>query len=226
MEGRRIRVLLVEDDGLVRKLLCSYLVQQDDITVVGDCGDGLDALDATRRGAPDVVVMDVAMPCLNGDVATRMLIEAHPDLKVIALTGWCGEDVVARMVEAGARGYMLKAVSPEELTHAIREVAAGGVYLSPEVASRISALHPGEGTSARSHEELLGAVRPTLAPRERDIVRLIAQGHRSQDIATQLLITVKSVRSYREEILAKLGLHSIAELTLWAVHNGLVALKP
>ena len=209
-------VLLVDDHAVFRKGLRLLLEAEPDLRVVGEAGDGQEAIDLARKLSPDVVVMDITMPNLNGIEATRHIISASPNAKVMALSIHSGKRFVEDMLRAGAAGYVLKDSAPEELVNGIRTVTRGEVYLSPAivgvvVSQYVNVLARGD-TSAGS---------TGLTAREREIVRLIAEGNSSKQIASVLRVEVKTVESTRRRIMKKLDVSSVAELTEVARQGGL-----
>jgi two-component system NarL family response regulator len=214
-----IRILLVDDHQMMRDGLRSILDLEDDLDVVGEAGNGYEALEMARTRRPDVIVMDIGMKDLNGIETTRQIMAHNSRAKVIALSTHSSEPYVISMLEAGASGYVLKDAAVDEMRRAIRVVADGSHYLSPEIAgtvvtSRLRA-PAAEGASASA----------ALAPRERQILQLLAEGHTSSEIARQLHIATTTVDSHRRNIMKKLDLHSVAELTKYAIREGLTSLE-
>jgi two-component system NarL family response regulator len=211
-----VRVLLVDDHRLMRDGLRALLEAEADIDVVGEASDGRSALEAVKRLAPHVVVMDVAMETLNGIEATRTLAANHPEVRVVALSTYSDRCYVLNMLDAGAAGYVPKACASDELVQAIRAVAGGKSYLSPEVTGLVvgSCLDKQQSRSAYT----------LLSSRERQVLQLIAEGRTSPQISGSLAIAVKTVESHRRNIMRKVGLHNVAELTKYAVREGLTSL--
>jgi DNA-binding NarL/FixJ family response regulator len=195
------------------------LASQPDIEVVGEAADGRTALDLVRTLSPDVVVMDVGMPELNGIEATRRIRAEYERVKVIALSAYTEERYVHQMLEAGARGYVLKAAALEELVRAVRAASHGKTYLSPEIAGLVVE----RSTHANAGGEI--SAFSTLGPREREVLQLVAEGKASKEIATEMHISMKTVETHRRNIVEKLGLHGTAELTKYAVREGLTLLE-
>jgi DNA-binding NarL/FixJ family response regulator len=213
-----IRILLVDDHKLMREGLRALLHGVPDIEVVGQASDGREALDLVRTLTPDVVVMDIAMPELNGVEATRRIRAEHAGVKVIALSTHADKRYVHHMLEAGAIGYVLKIAAYDELLRAVRAVSQGRTYLSPEVAGsvveRSTSPHDGGEVSAYS----------SLGSREREVLQLVAEGKTSAETAKEMHISTKTVETHRRNIVQKLGLHGTAELTKYAVREGLTSL--
>lgn len=207
------RVLLADDHKILRQGLRTLLEQEKDIQVVGEADNGRLSVELTGELAPDVVIMDVAMPDLNGIDATRRITEADPRTRVLALSMHSDGRYVRGMLQAGARGYILKDCAAEELTHAIRTVMAGQVYVSPGVT----------GTIVNDYvRQLTAADQPaTLTRREREVLQLLAEGGSTANIAAGLHLSVKTIETHRKRIMDKLDLRSIAELTKYAIREGI-----
>jgi len=212
-----IRVVLADDHRVLLDALRTMLEKERDVEVVGTAGDGRGMLDLVRCLEPDVVVLDIAMPDLNGVEAAARLRARHPDVKVIALSAYSDKRFVLQMLKVGASGYVVKAAAAQELLRAIRVVAKGQSYLSPEAASAVI----GDVTA---DSRVPSAPTSPLGRREREVLQLLAEGERSQGIAARLHISVATVEAHRRNIMRKLNLHSIAELTKYAIREGLTAL--
>jgi DNA-binding NarL/FixJ family response regulator len=215
---RPIRVFVVDDHGVVRRGMRSYLSIFDDIEVVGEAANGREALDRLRAmqaagAAPDVVLMDLAMEPVDGVAATRELRATMPDVEVVAVTSLIDESRVQAALEAGASGYLVKDAAPEELALAIRAASRGEVHLDGAVARRLmDSLRPSRDPSADPFGE--------LSERELEILRLIAQGHANKEIARRLVISERTARTHVSNILRKLGLSSRTQAALLAVREG------
>lgn len=209
------RVLLVDDHRLMREALRAALEKVLDIEVVGEAGDARTALEQCRALKPDVAVIDIGLPDLNGMELTARLKETDNDVKVVALSAYADKRFVTEMLRCGASAYVIKASAGTELVRAIQAVTAGQSYLCPEIAGalidEICNLQADKGA-------------PRLARREREVLRMIAQGMRSQAIGEQLHISVGTVEVHRRNIMRKLGLHTIAELTKYAIREGIAPL--
>ncbi len=210
-----IRVLLADDHRVLLAALRALLDREADISVVAESDNGEALVQLATETLPDVVIMDINMPGMNGIVATRRLKARHPDIKVIALSLHSDNHFVVEMLNAGAVGYLVKAGTGDELPRAIRAVAQGQTYLSPEVAQ-------GVVEAVRSGGEP-GRVGTRLGPREREVLRLLAEGNSSPRIAAELNIAVSTVEVHRRNIMRKLGLHTVAELTKYAIREGLTS---
>lgn len=209
---KKIRILLADDHRMVRKGFRLILESEDDLEVVGEAGDGRQAVEMALSLKPDVVVMDVTMPDWNGIEATRQLRTQAPNIKVLALSVHRDGVYVREIVRAGAEGYILKESADTELLTAVREVADGNSYLSPEVA----------GAVLKDYRKHASNPLDLLSAREREILQFIAEGKTNKDIATQLNLSIYTVDGHRTRIMEKLSLHSIGELVRFAVRHGLV----
>jgi DNA-binding NarL/FixJ family response regulator len=208
-----ITVVLVDDHRLVREALRQALAQEDGVTVVAEAGDGQTAVDCVRQWQPDVVVLDIGLPDVNGIEVAARIRKLKLRTRIVALSAYTDSRFVTQMLRAGASGYVSKAAAGNELVGAIRSVAAGGSYLSPEVTGGVVAQFNGAGADSTA----------LLGQREREVLRLIADGARSQAIAETLHISVATVEVHRRNIMRKLGLHTVAELTRYAVREGIVS---
>jgi DNA-binding NarL/FixJ family response regulator len=209
-----MKILLADDHTLLREGIASLLATQPDLAVVGAAMDGHEAIERARELAPDVVVMDITMPGLNGMDATRRILDARPGTKVIALSMHADRRYVYAMLKAGAAGYLLKNAASDELIHAVRTVAAGGTYVSAGVGSvAAGAFARGEGPPALVD----------LTTREREIVQLLAEGKTSKEVSVSLSLAVSTDQTHRRQIMSKLGVHSVAELTKYAIRHGLTS---
>jgi two-component system NarL family response regulator len=205
---------------MLRDGLRFILAAEDDIEIIGEAGDGLAAIEMVQTLVPDMVIMDIGMRDLNGMDATRQIKADNPSVKVIALSTYSEKRYVLGMLEAGASGYVLKASAADEMRRAVRAVAEGSHYLSPDIAGVLvdAHLHP--------PVEAGGSVYSLLGARERQILQLLAEGHKSPAIARRLHIAPSTVETHRRNIMRKLDVHNIVELTKYAVREGLTSLDP
>ena len=213
------RVLLVDDHELMREGLRSILEKERNLEVVGEASSGRDAVVRARALRPDVVIMDVAMKDLNGIEATRQIRAEMPEAKVVALSSYSDHRYVAAILAAGASGYVLKANAYDELRRAVRAATQGKSYLSAEVAGTVIEAALAVSLPAES-------AYATLSPREREVLQLLAEGHTSSEIGCRLNLSTSTVETHRRNLMGKLGIHSIAELTKYAVREGLTSLEP
>lgn len=214
-----IRVLLVDDQAMVRKGFGMILSVEEDIHVVGEAADGIEAVRETRRLEPDVVLMDVQMPELDGLEATRQLLEVVPDTRVLMLTTFERDEYIFEALRIGASGFMLKNAPPEDLVDAIRVVAAGDALLAPSVTERVIQEFAKKVTPAR----LPSAELANLTEREHEVLRLVARGLTNAEVATQLIIGEATVKTHVSNLLAKLGLRDRVQAVVFAYENGIVA---
>lgn len=208
-------ILLVDDHRIVREGLRTLLGQQPDLEVVGEAADGRDAVTQARLLRPDVIVMDIAMPELNGVEATRLILAELPQVRVVALSMYADRRFVAEILRAGALGYVLKDGAFEELALAIRTITEGKTYLSPSIAGLVVE-ELMQRSSAPGSPSLGG-----LTPRERQVLKLLADGMRPREIAQELSISVKTVEVHKQNLMNKLEIHTASELTRFAIREGL-----
>ncbi len=213
------KVLLVDDHAIIRQGLSSLLEKQPDIEVVGGVEDGRQAVDTVRKLAPDLVIMDISMPNLNGIDATRKIAEESSGVKIIALSIHSSRRFVAEMLKAGASGYILKDCLFDELMEAIKTVLRGEIYLSP----RITGVVIDDYVQRLSKQGQPNG--PTLSNREREVLQLLAEGKSTKQIALQIHVSTKTIESNRRNIMEKLKINSVAELTKYAIREGITPLE-
>jgi len=206
-----IRVAIAEDQRIVREMLAALLEREADLSLVGAAGTGAEAIAVVAQQHPDVLVLDIGLPDIEGAEVARRVKEIAPACRVLTLSVQDSRFFVQHMLRAGADGYVVKSAALPELVQAIRVVASGRVYLSPDIARKaVAGLAPDESTM--------------LGSRERQVLALLAGGKRSSDIASDLHISVATVEAHRRNIMRKLDLHSVAELTKYAIRQGLTSL--
>jgi len=215
-----IRVLIADDHKIMLAGLRSLLEKQTDFEVVGEADNGRKAVQMAQEKTPDVVVMDVSMPDLNGIEATMQIIESLPKTRVIALSMHSDKRFVMGMLRAGASGYLLKDCASQELANAIVQVAGGKKYLSPEITGVVI----DDFLLGGSAEEVATAASP-LSPREREVLQLIAEGWSTKQIASHLYVSIKTIETHRRQIMRKLDLHAIADLTKYAIREGFTSIE-
>jgi len=210
-----VRLLLCDDHRMMRDGLRAIL-EKEGLEVVGEASNGHDVIELARRLRPDIVVMDISMPDLNGIDATRALVGELRGIKVIGLSMNADQRYVMAMFKAGAAGYLLKNGASDELIRAVRAVATDLTYVSPSIAAAVV---------DRAVAPLLvtATVRKALSPREREVLQLLAEGNASKEIASRLNLSVATVESHRRQIVEKLDIHSIAQLTKYAIREGLTS---
>jgi DNA-binding NarL/FixJ family response regulator len=208
-----IRIAIAEDQRIVREVLAALLAREPDMSVIGQASTGPEAIDIALAMQPDVLVLDIGLPELDGLQVARTLTARLPALKVVALSVHTEAHYVRGMLSAGAAGYLDKSSAYSELVGAIRAVTEGKIYLSPSVTREALAQAPGAYSGPQAS---------LITQREREVLKLLAEGQRSTQIADSLHISVATVEAHRRNLMRKLGLHTVAELTRYAVREGLV----
>lgn len=208
----KIRVLIADDHAMMRMGIRGLLSTHSSIEIVGEAADGEEVVAKTKELVPDIVIMDLSMPRINGFEATAQILRDMPLVKIIILSMYENKEYVSQFMKSGAAGYVLKNNSPGELLLAIQAVSNGGAYFSPSVSHTI--LNDVQSVSGKKSHE--------LTEREQTALILLAQGFSSKEIAEKMLISFRTVAKYREEIMKKLDLHSVAELTQYAISNNLI----
>lgn len=213
-----IKILIADDHKIIRDGLKALLEKVPEMDVVGEAENGRAAVDLTRRLSPHVVIMDISMPELNGIEATRQIREEFPGIKVIALSMYFDKRYVAGMLKAGVSGYLLKNCASEELIKAVKDVVKNKTYMSPKISDMV----------VKDYAHLLSSKETSpadlLTPREREVLQLIAEGVKTHDIADRLNVSIKTISTHRQQIMQKLGMDSVAELTLFALKEGIISL--
>lgn len=210
-----LRILLADDHRLVRTGMISLLQSFADVEVVGETGDGREAIELVRTLAPNIVLMDIAMPELNGIEAAARIVKEFPRTRVVVLSMHADEEYVLQALRAGAAGYLLKNAAPVELELALRAVARGETYLSPEISRHVIEEFLGGRAAASGPLD-------QLTPRQREILQLIAEGQATKQIAARLEVSVKTVETHRAQLMERLGIHDVAGLVRYAIRHGLV----
>ena len=217
--NRPIRIILADDHQIVRQGLRILLEAETDMQIVAEADNGRKVLKLAQELLPDIVIMDLSMPELNGIEATRQILSGAPEVKVIALSMHSDSLFVLNMIKSGASGYLLKDCALEELVKAIRAVVDDKTYLSPGVSDIvIRDFVTGWQTTNSSAFSV-------LSPREREVLQLMAEGRTTNQIADGLCVSVKTVEAHRKQVMTKLGIHSVAELTKYAIRQGLTSLE-
>lgn len=218
-DGDPIRVLLVDDHRILREGVRALLEQQSDVVVVGEAQDGFEALAKVEALRPDVVLMDMIMPGLNGLEATVQVKERFPGVVVLIMSMHDNDEYVQQVIQAGASGYLLKGVAADDLVLAIKEVHSGASFVDPSIAAKLV-----EDYVRRVRAGEMTEPGDPLTPREREILKLIAEGNTNHDIAVKLFLSKKTVESHRANIMRKLDLHDVTELVKYALRTGLISL--
>ncbi len=219
---QKIRVILAEDHTVVRQGLRALLAAEGDIEIVGEAENGRQAIQLVKKFLPDVAVIDIAMPVLNGLEATRQIAKTIPSTKVLILSSYSDDEYVHQLTEAGAAGYLVKQTAANELLKAIREAHRGNAYFSPSIAKRLrdhcrEAFVSGQPVRRRSDY---------LTTREAEVLQLIAEGRANKQIAAELCISIKTVEKHRQQVMNKLGIHDVAGLTRHAISKGIIEGAP
>jgi len=212
-----MKVLIADDHGIVRQGLASLISKQPNIDVVGEAKDGREVLDLARELSPDIIIMDVSMPNLNGADATRLILADNPGIRVIALSMHTEKRIVKDILQAGASAYVLKSYMFDELTKALDAAAAGEFYLSPRITGAVLEDYISQGQRVKKSEP------DELTVRERQVLQLTAEGKTVKQIALQLHVSPKTADATRRKLMNKLGISSIAELTKYAIREGITS---
>jgi DNA-binding NarL/FixJ family response regulator len=218
MMSPKKRIVIAEDQRIVRKGLSALLASSDEFEIVGEAEDGLDAIRCVRRCKPDLVLLDLSMPKMSGIAATQEIKGQHPETKILALTVHDSEEHILAAFQAGADGYCLKDATIDELLTSIKNVLSGKPYLSPEVSEKVLEGYL-EGKKALKRTSSWD----TLTQRENEVLKLVGEGYKTKEIADYLCISWKTVQKHRANIMDKLGLHSASSLTAYAMEKGLVS---
>jgi NarL family two-component system response regulator LiaR len=216
MGNQPIQILVVDDHAVVRKGMKALLNEYPDITVIGEAANGQKAVELVDRLNPDIVLIDLSMPVMDGIEAIKQIIANHPEQRIIVLTSYSGDDKLFPAIKAGALGYLIKDAQPDELVQSIRSVYAGEPALNPSIAWKLLRGMSGVEPAKRSAEE--------LSEREIEVLRLLTKGKTDQEIAQQLVLTDVTIRTHISRILAKLGLKSRVQAALYGIRTGLVSL--
>lgn len=212
------RILLADDHTVLRAGIRTLLDLEADLEVVGEAEDGLQAVAQAKKLQPDLVVIDLSMPLMNGVDAIRQIKQRDPGTKIIVMTVHKSDEHVRAALDAGADGYLLKDDSHHDLLAAVRSVALGGTYLSPKVCGKVVSGYLEKDAAAG-----VGLSSDMLTEREREVVKLVAEGYKNREIAEHLVLSIKTVEKHRANIMRKLDLHSASGLTAYAIENGLVS---
>lgn len=223
LPAESIRVLIVDDHAVVRQGLRTFLELQDDptgppIAIVGEAADGVQAVELARRTQPDVVLLDLVMPGLDGIAATPQILACSPHSRVLILTSFGEEDKIFPAIRAGAHGYLLKDIPPNDLALAVRAAHAGQVQLHPDIARKLMSAVASHADAPRGAPATGG---DDLSVRERDVLRLVARGLSNHEIAARLVISEKTVKTHVSSILSKLSLADRTQAAIWALKHGL-----
>lgn len=217
MENRPIQVLIVDDHTMVRQGMKALLKEYEDIDVIGEAPNGLKAVELADQLKPDVILIDLAMPVMDGIEAIKRIIAAHPDQRIVVLTSYSGDDKLIPAIKAGAMGYLVKDAQPEELINSIRNVYAGEPALNPKIAWKLLHGTYGPETAKRTAVD--------LSEREIEVLGLLTLGKTDQEIAKQLVLTDVTIRTHISRIITKLGLKNRVQAALYGIRSGIVSLE-
>lgn len=215
---KKISVIIVEDHTVVREGLRIMLGLESDIEVIGEAQDGRKAITLANELEPDVILMDIAMPELNGLEASRQLLHTHPTMRIIILTAHCDDVYVNRAVDCGVKGFLMKQDSTRDVHRAIREVHSGGIFYSSSIAKRFTRMNP----KAQNRSGKMQMKRSLLTSREMEVLQLVAEGKANKETAAELKISIKTVEKHRGNLMVKLDIHDTAGLTRYAISAGII----
>ena len=213
------KVLIAEDHAILREGLRALLSSSPDLEIIGEAGDGQQAINLARQLQPDIVLMDITMPNMNGTEAIRLIKRHSPDISIIALTVHKSEEYVRATLDAGANGYVLKDDTHNDLLNAISNVQKGNTYLSPGICDKVINGYLDNPSSATAHSSSSWS---QLTVREREVTKLIAEGKKSREVAEYLSLSLKTVEKHRTNLMRKLDLHNVSAITKYAIENKLV----
>ncbi|HEX2852015.1 MAG TPA: response regulator transcription factor [Opitutaceae bacterium] len=216
--AKQINVLIADDHAIVRQGLCALLKADGDFTIVGEARTGREAVEMARLFRPDVILMDIAMPVLNGLEATRQILAADPAARIVILSAHSDDEYIERMRSAGVAGFLEKQTSSEILAKAIREVAKGVTFFSPSIVKRLN----DDRGKPRDRDGVLKVNGTRLTTREAEVLQLVAEGSANKQIAAQLGISIKTVEKHRQQLMDKLKIHDTAGLTRYAIAAGVI----
>ena len=215
---QKITIILADDHTVVRQGLRALLAAEQDVEVVGEAETGRQAVQMARKLLPDVVVMDIAMPILNGLEATRQITKEVPSTRVLVLSSYGDDEYVRQLTEAGAAGYLIKQTASEDLMTAIREAKKGNAFFSPSISRRLLENY----REAFLNGQPVKKTKELLTSREAEVLQLIAEGMANKQIAAELFISIKTVEKHRQQVMNKLRIHDVAGLTRYAISKGII----
>jgi DNA-binding NarL/FixJ family response regulator len=217
----KVRILIADDHEVVRRGLCTLLQSHEGWEICGEATDGRTAVEKARQLKPDVIILDIGMPNLNGLAATRQLVQQDPLCKVIVLTITDSDQVIREALDAGARGFVLKSDAARDLVTAVEALQRNRMFFTPRVNDMVLNGFLGRGSNGSSHAPQL----PQLTPREREVIQLLAEGKSSKEVASSLNLSTKTAETHRSNIMRKLGLHSIRDVVVYAVKNNIIQVQ-
>ncbi|MBS1852897.1 MAG: response regulator transcription factor [Acidobacteria bacterium] len=214
----KLRILVADDHEIVRRGIVALLSNRSDWEVCAECSNGTQAVKQTEELRPDVAILDVGMPLLNGLEATRQILRNSPDVRILVLTVTDSDQMAGAVLEAGARGFLLKSDAARDLVTAVEALQNHRTYFTARVADMVLSNYRARNGAPETVAERV----PSLTPREREVVQLVAEGKSTKEVATHLNLSVKTAETHRSNIMRKLGIHSVSELVLYAVRNNIV----
>jgi DNA-binding NarL/FixJ family response regulator len=218
----KVRILIADDHEVVRRGLCTLLQTHEGWEICGEAKDGREAVEMAKQMKPDVVILDVGMPNLNGLAATRQLAQQNPNQKIIVLTITDSDEVIREALDAGARGFVLKSDAARDLVSAVEALQRGRMFFTPRVNDMVLAGFLDKGHNGSKNE--FPAI-PKLTPREREVVQLLAEGKSSKEVACALNLSTKTAETHRSNIMRKLGFHSIRDIVVYAIKNNIIQVQ-
>ena len=218
----KLRILIADDHEVVRRGLCTLLQSHEGWEICGEATDGRAAVDKAKQLKPDVVILDIGMPNLNGLAATRQLVQQDPQCKVIVLTITDSDQVIREALDAGARGFVLKSDAARDLVTAVEALQRNRMFFTPRVNDMVLAGFLGRAPNGSTHTP---PQLPQLTPREREVIQLLAEGKSSKEVASLLNLSTKTAETHRSNIMRKLGFHSIRDLVVYAVKNNIIQVQ-
>jgi DNA-binding NarL/FixJ family response regulator len=230
----QLHIILADDHDILRQGLKLLLEAQPDLRVVGEARTGIEAIEQTKQHTPDVIILDISMPDMDGLKACQLIRQQYPETQVLILTMHESEEYFLQALRAGAVGYLVKKAAPSELCAAVRTTAQGGAFLYPGLAKTLIRAYLMKQTGDKlgstevntSRSALQVQALSALTPREMEVLKLVAEGNTSQEIADRLVLSVKTVQAHRANIMEKLGLRDVAHLVRFAIHHGLIPPEP
>lgn len=219
---RKIKVMLADDHTVLRQGLRSLLTAEPDIEIVGEAENGRQTVQMAKKCDPEVLIMDIAMPHLNGIEATRQIMKESPGVKILVLSSHSDDEYVHQLTKAGAVGYLLKQTAAHDLITAIRETALGNAYFSPTISKRLADRYRQSFLAGKSPQ----SEGSQLTSREMEVLQLVAEGYVNKEIAAELSISIKTVEKHRQQVMDKLNIHDVAGLTRFAIARGIVESSP
>jgi DNA-binding NarL/FixJ family response regulator len=229
----QIHIILADDHDILRQGLKLLLEAQPDIRVVGEARTGTEAIEQTKQHTPDVIILDISMPDMDGLKACQVIRQYYPETQVLILTMHESEEYFLQALRVGAVGYLVKKAAPSELCAAVRTTAQGGAFLYPGLAKTLIRAYlthqdskPDTASASSSRSAIQVQALSVLTPREIEVLKLVAEGNTSQEIADRLVLSVKTVQAHRANIMEKLGLRDVAHLVRFAIHHGLIPPEP